>query len=151
MGAFGLMLNRPTGIAVSKALNELHGAATHSEPILFGGPVELDTVFALSRSPHQPDGAKPVFGKIYLMSAKADLEKGLADPPNPGQFRVYIGYCGWGPRQLQNEVTRGGWFIFDRNEERVFDGEPSTLWTRLIAKAEAEVARAMRPMDRMSP
>ncbi len=139
-GAFGLMINRQTGIPISRALNELHGSAAHSEPIFFGGPVELDTVFALSRAPNKPAGATDIFGKVYLVSAKPELEKTLAES-NRDDFRIYLGYCGWTAHQLENEVTHGGWYIFNRSEDQVFDGNPATLWSRLIAKAEAEVAQ----------
>ncbi|HUA82754.1 MAG TPA: YqgE/AlgH family protein [Bryobacteraceae bacterium] len=139
-GAFGLMINRQTAVPISRALSELHGSATHSEPVFLGGPVELDTVFAVSRSPDRPDGATEIFGDVYLVSAKPALEKILAQSSR-GDSRIYLGYCGWAAQQLENEVTHGGWYIFNRSEDQVFDGDPATLWSRLIAKAEAEVAR----------
>ena len=78
-GAFGLMINRQTDIPISRALNELHGSATHSEPVFLGGPVQIDTVFALSRSPKKPAGATDIFGAVYLVSAKPELEKILGE------------------------------------------------------------------------
>jgi putative transcriptional regulator len=139
-GAFGLMINRETGIPISRALNELHGSATHTEPVFFGGPVELDTVFAISRAPNKPDSATDIFGKVYLVSAKPALEKTLTESDR-NDFHIYVGYCGWAADQLENEVTHGAWYIFNRSEDQIFDGDPSTLWSRLVAKAEQEVAR----------
>lgn len=142
-GAFGLMINRPSGIPIARVLKELQGAAAHDEPVFFGGPVELDTVFALSRAAAKPEGATDLFGKLYLLAAKEALEKGLARNPNRADFRIFLGYCGWSPHQLENEVTHGGWYIFNRDENLVFDAEPTTLWQRLINKAESQVARAI--------
>jgi putative transcriptional regulator len=140
-GAFGLMINRPSGIPIARALHELRGAGGHNEPVFFGGPVQLDAVFALSRAPAKPEGATEVFGRLYLLAAKPALEKSLAHARS-SDVRMYLGYCGWSPHQLENEVTRGGWYILTGDEALVFDGDPETLWRRLIRKAESQLARA---------
>jgi putative transcriptional regulator len=49
-------------------------------------------------------------------------------------FRIYLGYAGWGPGQLEREVRLNGWYIFDYDERLVFDDHPETLWKRLIEK-----------------
>lgn len=140
-GAVGLMLNLPTTVPVSRALREIKGAAGHSDPIFIGGPVEPGTVLTLARTPHKPDGGEDVFGNIYLIAARAGLEKALAGSTNPRGLRIYIGYCGWGPHQLEYEMSRGGWYIFDRSEDLAFDTAPETLWERLAAKTELRMAR----------
>lgn len=137
----GLMVNQRTTMPISHALRELKGAAAHSDPVFVGGPVQLETVFAMVRASHKPEGATGVFGDIYLITAKPALEKTLDAASNPSRLRVYMGYCGWGPHQLENEVRHGGWYIFDRSGNLPFDAEPATLWSRLIAKAEAQMAR----------
>ncbi len=139
--ALGLMVNRRTKLPISRALRELKRAEGNSSPVFVGGPVELDTLFALARAPHRPDGATEVSGHIYLIAARPALEKALGSASNPSEMRIYLGYCGWGPHQLENEVRQGGWFIFNRSEDLAFDPEPPTLWTRLIDKAEAQMAR----------
>jgi putative AlgH/UPF0301 family transcriptional regulator len=78
---------------------------------------------------------------VYLVSNKAELEKGLAAGKGSKDLRIYLGYCGWSPGQLENEVNRGGWYIFNGNEGLVFDSNPSTLWSRLIARTEMHIAR----------
>lgn len=138
--AVGLMVNRRTTVAVSRALREIPGATGHAEPVFVGGPVELDTVLALARAPRKPEGAADVFGNIYLLMARSALEKALGASDSSG-LRIYLGYCGWGPHQLENEVRLGGWYIFDRSEDQVFDSDPATLWTRLVARTEQRIAR----------
>lgn len=139
--ALGLMLNLPTTVPVSRALKEIKGAAGHSDPVFVGGPVEPGTVLTLARAPHKPEGAENVFGNIYLIAARAGLEKALTGSTNPRGVRIYLGYCGWGPRQLESEMRRGGWYIFDRSEDLAFDTAPETLWTRLAAKTELRMVR----------
>ena len=95
-GALGLMVNRRTKVPISRALREIDSAAGHAEPVFVGGPVELDTVFGLTRASGNNDGGTKVYGDIYLVSAKTALVKALGGDTGPNRFRVYIGYCGWG-------------------------------------------------------
>ncbi len=138
--AVGLMVNRRSTVPVSRALHEIQAAAKHPEPVFVGGPVELDNVLALARAAKQPEGASAVLGDIYLVAARPSLEKALSATGANG-LHVYLGYCGWGPHQLENEVRLGAWYIFDRSVDMAFDSDPATLWTRLVARTEQRIAR----------
>jgi putative transcriptional regulator len=141
LGALGFVLNRQTTIPISKALSELPGSAKHADPVYAGGPVELSTVMAVARAQSMPDGADYIYGKLYLIAAKTAMQKALAGSTSPDALRIYLGYCGWGPGQLQGEIRRGGWYVFDRNDAVAFDSDPATLWSRQIAKAEMQIVR----------
>jgi putative transcriptional regulator len=141
-GALGLMINKRTTVPISRALEGVANASKHSEPVFVGGPVQLDTLFALVRAAVRPEGAAEVFGNVHFISTKAALEKALAGATNPSGLRIYAGYCGWGPHQLENEMRLGGWYIFDRSEDLTFDAEPATLWTRLERKSGGMLVRA---------
>ncbi|HVB99817.1 MAG TPA: YqgE/AlgH family protein [Candidatus Dormibacteraeota bacterium] len=140
-GALGLMVNHRTTLAISRALPGVKGAARDSDPVFIGGPVELSGVFALARTPAKPEDETNIFGNIYFITTKTALEKTLDRNPNPSQLRIYLGYCGWAPHQLENEVLEGRWYIFDRSEAEAFDAKPSTLWLRLVSKTEQRFAR----------
>jgi putative transcriptional regulator len=144
-GTLGLMINRPTKVPISRALDPLKGAKGRSDPVYAGGPVELPNVLGLLKANAMPDGAAHVTGKVYLLSSEALLEKTLAGRPDPEDFRVYLGYCGWGPGQLESESSRGFWQVLNANADIIFDAEPDTLWSRLIARAEQRIARANPP------
>jgi putative transcriptional regulator len=79
------------------------------------------------------------------VSTKALLEKTLARGAGPGEFHVYLGYCGWSRGQLENEVRQGAWQIFNRNSDLVFDSDPKSLWRRLMARVEQNVAKLLAP------
>lgn len=145
-GALGLMVNRRTTIPISRALKELPASAGHSDPIFVGGPVELDTVFALARAPRSPEGATKVFGGITLITAMTPLQKAVAGDTSPKALRIFLGYCGWGPSQLENEVRRGGWYVFDAKEDLVFSSEPAKLWDKLISSTEGVHVRLEMPV-----
>jgi putative transcriptional regulator len=140
-GALGLMVNHRTTMPISQALSELKVAKGLSDPIFVGGPVELGTVFALARVVRQPEGASAVAGDIYFISSKTGLEKAISEASNPSGLRIYVGYCGWGPQQLEHEVLRGSWYIFSGTQDLAFDAKPATLWSRLISKTERQLVR----------
>lgn len=139
-GAVGLMVNRRTQEPISHILKDVDTAKRGSDPVYIGGPVELDAVFALLKSPKKPDEATPVVGEVYLVSAKSPLEKALARGSSDGDVRVYLGYCGWEGGQLENEVRLGGWWIFNASTGVVFDPHPDSVWSRLIGRTETVIA-----------
>lgn len=142
-GALGLMINRRTQAPISRVLKDLDTAKRGSDPVYMGGPVELDAVFALLKSPKKPDDATAVLTDVYVVSSKSPLEKALAAGSGPGDLRVYLGYCGWGGGQLENEVRVGGWWIFQGNSGLVFDPDPASVWSRLIARTEEQIAETV--------
>jgi len=143
-GTLGLVINRRTKVPIARALEGLSAAKQRSEPVYLGGPVERDTVFALLRANTMPDGPSHVSGKIYLATAKAHLEKALAGS-TASDLRVYLGYSGWDKKQLENEVSAGVWDIVSDNADLAFDPEPDTLWSRLVAREDRQIARLRPP------
>ena len=140
--AVGLMINRRTTVPLSRALHNLKGSAQHSDPAYIGGPVETGSAMALFRSNTKPNSGAQVLEKIYLIPSQPALEKALAGGKNADDLRVYVGYCGWGPGQLDNETHLGAWYILDGNAALVFDSDPDTMWSRLISRSESRVAQA---------
>lgn len=143
--ALGLVVNRRTKTPISQALDGWKPARGKSDPVYVGGPVEVDGVMALLRAGEKPADAAPVTGDIYVAASRTVVERALTAGTGPGGFRLYLGYCGWGPGQLQSEVAVGAWYIFNGNERLVFDSNPESLWTRLIALAEDRVAGIHMP------
>ena len=142
-GTVGLMINRRTRAPISRVLQDLNTAKDRSHPAYHGGPVELTAVFGLSRSRKKLDGATSLLSEVYLVSSKALLDKALATSSGPADFRLYLGYCGWAGGQLENEVRHDGWWIFDANPGLVFDSNPDSVWSRLIARTEEQIAEAV--------
>jgi putative transcriptional regulator len=87
-----------------------------------------------------PEGVAHVAGKVYLVSSKPLLEKMFVAGTQAADLRVYLGYCGWGPGQLENETSHGFWHIFPSDADLVFDSKPETLWSRLIARLGQNIA-----------
>ncbi len=137
-GALGLIVNRRMKLPISRALGQWKSAKDDSDPVYMGGPVELDGVMALLRSAKAGD-ATHVFGDVYFAGSRKTMENALASGAGPHDFRIYLGYCGWGAGQLEHEVDVGAWYIFKANSALVFDSDPGSLWSRLIARIEQQV------------
>ena len=143
-GALGLMVNRQTTVPIAHVLSGLQAAAGHSDTVFVGGPVELGTIFALARAPRKPEGASAIFGDIYFIVTKTALEKALGGASNPSGLRIYVGYCGWGPQQLEHEVLRGSWYIFSSSEDLAFAVKPESLWPMLIGSLYFRIGQPAR-------
>jgi putative transcriptional regulator len=105
----------------------------------------MTAVLGLFTSRKKPEEATAILNEVYLVSSKRLLEKALATGSGPTDLRLYLGYCGWAGGQLENEVRRGGWWIFDANAGAVFDPHPGSVWSRFIARTEQENAE-MEPV-----
>jgi putative AlgH/UPF0301 family transcriptional regulator len=145
-GVVGLMLNKAAGVPLSR-LRELNGTSNRSDPVYVGGPVELGEVRALARAPKAPLEGDHVGADLYALQTKPGLEAALKASKGPDDLRIYLGYCGWSIPQLQNEVARGSWRIFEHGDRFAFDSMPTTLWERLIERTELQLAFGplMRP------
>jgi putative transcriptional regulator len=132
----GIIVNRPTRVSVSHLFPENPRIARLSERIYFGGPVEFGRVWFLFRARTPPAHSVRAFDDFYLSGDRELLVKLLArDKPMEG-LRIFVGYSGWAPGQLEAEIDRGDWTsrradkaaIFDRKSERAWpsEGEPST-------------------------
>ena len=131
-GSFGFILNRPTGIKVSEILKGMDvGWSGHAEAVAyFGGPVQpnLGTVlFAPLLAEGGPeDTATEVLPGVALTQHIGDLSR-LAEAP-PDQFRLILGYAGWGEGQLMEEILRNDWLTAPASSELIFAPDPEQVW-----------------------
>jgi putative transcriptional regulator len=145
-GIMGVVLNHPAGITLAKAFPQMHANA---DPVFEGGPVSPDAVQALLRTSQKPENADHIVADIYSVVRKALLEKSLTDHLASSKFRVYLGYAGWGPGQLENEVRLGAWTTI-HGVKYVFDSEPETLWQRLDRETHSQLAQDRRHSEPLS-
>lgn len=140
-GAVGLVINRPTKLRISQLFEGVKAARNVNDVAYFGGPVELRDVLALCRSGRQPEAGILIFSNVYLLTTKEGLEKALASRPTPKTLRVYVGYTGWAPGQLEHELDLGAWRVLPGEDESIFETDPAYVWPRLIDRTEVRVAR----------
>ncbi len=139
-GTIGLIINQRTRLTLAKIFEDVKGAAGQTDSMYFGGPVEPRGVMALIRTSDAPANSEHVFGDIYLMSRKTQLDKTIATQPDPKHFRAFMGYSGWGIGQLETEMKTGSWFVFPGSPSIVFDPAPKSVWEKLIQRTEQQLA-----------
>lgn len=124
----GLIVNRATRIPVARLFPDVEALASLDDKIYFGGPVEVDSVSFLFRADAPPEDATQVLDGMYLSTNAELLRKLLArDKPMEG-LRIFAGYAGWGPGQLQAEIERGDWKLVPADARAVFEAKPVRPW-----------------------
>jgi len=103
-GAMGVVLNRPSETTVAEAVSALAELADEDDFVRVGGPVAPEAVVALGDFEDPNDAGTNVVGSLGLLDP---------DQPDPAlrRLRVYAGYAGWGPGQLDGEIDEGAWIV----------------------------------------
>ena len=136
-GAFGLVVNRPTDVKPRELVAGDEAIAGYDGTLFWGGPVNMDSLRALLLTDDPPAEAEEIVESVYLVSFEDALERGDADP---AALRLFIGYAGWAPGQLDFEMARGSWRVLPATDELVFAEEPDKLWKRLAPAQEQRAA-----------
>lgn len=123
-GALGLVINRPMQIDLGTLFEridlKLEIAPLASSPVLFGGPVQMDRGFVL----HEPVGdwsSTVTVGDGMGLTSSKDVLEAVAEGSGPRRMIVTLGYAGWGPGQLEEEIGRNAWLTVPANSELIFD------------------------------
>ena len=133
-GTVGVIINRPTTLKLSQFLSEEFPTGNYREPIYFGGPVMLKALVSLFRSKTPP--AAPAFHvlkDVYLTMHPDNIETLLKDAT--ARYRIYAGFSGWIPRQLESEMMRDGWYFLPADEATIFREKTDGLWEELVERA----------------
>lgn len=128
-GAVGLILNRPAPVTVAEATPDLAPLVEPGTPIYVGGPVQPESAIVLADFENfNPDG-RVVVGSVGLLS-----RYGTDADPAIKRARVFAGYAGWGPGQLESEADEDAWIIEDAFPDDIFTEEPNKLWSAVLAR-----------------
>lgn len=144
-GAMGVIVNRPTDIPLEKALPDVKALEGQTRPVFFGGPVGRNQLFVLLRPTTPPKGTVKVFDGVHFTGSREVLIEALQDREADKRVRVYAGYSGWSPGQLDREIGRGDWIIAEADPGAVFARDPSKVWPEIIKAQEKIEVHAPRP------
>ena len=129
-GALGIVVNRPIEVTLASLFRQVEIAVPESplgdEPVFYGGPVQFDHGFVL----HRPVGAwkstLPV-GEIGLTTSR-DILEAMAAGEGPREQLVALGYAGWAPGQLEDEIQRNGWLTVRASIDLIFRTPPESRY-----------------------
>jgi putative transcriptional regulator len=127
-GPVGVIMNRPTTIAISRLFSDLERLAQLDDKLYFGGPVGLSSVSFLFRAETPPADASEVLGGIYMSANRELLRKLLSREKPMESLRIFLGYSGWAPGQLEAEIARGDWSLAPAEASVIFDRKSEHPW-----------------------
>lgn len=142
-GAVGLILNRVSSTSFNELWNRDDGPCDSTEFVLHGGPVHGPLMCVHG---HADCADMIVLPGVYFSSDSDSLRSIVAknEPPR----RMFLGYAGWGPSQLEAELKAGGWLVSMGDESIVFSDEVDDIWQRVINKTGQEILRDSLHIDR---
>jgi putative transcriptional regulator len=143
-GALGVVLNRALSVTVAEALPALGELVPAGTPLYQGGPVQPTGAVLLAEFARPEDADLLVFGSIgFVVGEVSDEVK-----QRVVRARVYAGYSGWGPGQLEAEMAGDSWIVDPAREEDVFTDAPDLLWSRVLVRKGPKYERLARiPFD----
>ena len=140
-GAFGLIINRPTDFPAASVVQlQPPVLAANELPLWIGGPVEPERGWILLNETRADDDAREIAPGLFLSASPAVLRRVL-ESSMPPQARVIAGYAGWGPGQLDEELSQSSWLLADVDAEFLFNTPAADLWEAAIRRLGAEPSR----------
>ena len=129
-GAVGVVLNRSLDVQVSEAVPPLAGLVGPEDVVFAGGPVEPGGIVVVA------DFSDPSVAEVLALDSIGFLPPSTDDDLSGSirRARVFTGYAGWGPGQLEAELDEGGWILEPARPEDVFHPDPSRLWDDVLRR-----------------
>jgi putative transcriptional regulator len=129
-GALGVVLNRASEATVEDALPELSQLVDDLGLVHVGGPVQPSAIVVLADFVEPERAGALVLESVGFLPAEVDPDE-LGELR---QARVFAGYAGWGPGQLDGELEDGSWIVEPALPEDVFTGDPDALWSDVLRR-----------------
>lgn len=135
-GALGIVINRPSDITLGDMLKQLEitpePELNTTIPVFEGGPVEQEHGFLIHSPLGNWNATLPVTEQIALTTSK-DILEAIANGGGPAHYLVALGYAGWGPGQLEEEMAANAWLSGPATAEILFDAPTEKRWEAAAA------------------
>jgi putative transcriptional regulator len=131
-GALGLIINRKSTAKLENLVPDVRALDKQGHHVFFGGPVGLEQLKLLVRSEFEPQDAIHIVDDLFISGSHETLEQMLKLDKTPKEFRIYLGYAGWGPEQLGSEIERHDWYLHKASIEDIFSNHLDSMWRELI-------------------
>jgi putative transcriptional regulator len=130
-GSVGFILNKPSILKFDEAVEDVDNFHV---PLYIGGPVQQDTLHFLHRTENVLEGSIKIAEKIYWGGNYEQLITIInSGTINKDDFKFFLGYSGWAPGQLEEELEQKSWIIYDEvTEEKVFEINSKHLWKEIL-------------------
>lgn len=146
-GALGVIINEPTELPVAELLPRWSDLICDPAVIFTGGPVQKDGFIGVGRRVGEPGDGALVVPDSDVMTIDLDSDPVLA-AAQTDQIRLFRGYSGWGPLQLDTELTAGAWFTVGALPDDMWSADPSTLYEEVLLRQQGDLRWfANAPLD----
>jgi len=143
-GAMGLVVNKPMdSLSFPDLLQQLEiepKGMSAPMPIYFGGPVETGRGFVLHSADYVEDATLVIGGNVAL-TANIDIVRAIASGKGPNRKLLALGYAGWGPGQLDQEIQANGWLSVPSDDEIVFGPDNPAKWSAALGKLGVDIEK----------
>ena len=133
-GTFGLVVNRAADLTVDVLCDDLQldWKGDRQTPLAWGGPVQPNTGWVIfgDGAPSEIDDANLLAPGLSVAGSLETLRKIAVEPP--GSLRLMLGYAGWGPHQLEEEMAQGAWLVAPACPDTVFGVSPEVMWDHVV-------------------
>jgi putative transcriptional regulator len=131
-GAMGVVINHESPLLLKDlcADHDIRYQGDESKRVRKGGPVQPEQGLVLYGDAHRDPEGRPVLDGLHVSASRATLGR-LCDQTR-GRFQCFSGYAGWGPGQLEHEISEGTWVIGPADPETVLDIPPEDVWQRCL-------------------
>lgn len=130
-GAMAIIINQPVNLTVGELMAQMDEHPTQQsiieKPVFRGGPVDVERGFVLHKGSFGWESSLPVTDQISLTTSN-DIIIAMAEGRGPENSIVALGYTGWGPGQLEEEILGNAWLNVPANSEILFDTAVSERW-----------------------
>ncbi len=142
-GAMGFVINKPAPLTLFSDLidkTELLDSIDEVPedvlrmPVRLGGPVETFRGFVLHSPDYPTDQTSLKVGQGYVVSATLDVLRDIATGQGPQQRLIALGYAGWSPGQLENEILHNGWLHCEADADIIFAADLERKHAQALAK-----------------
>ncbi|MFD3577784.1 YqgE/AlgH family protein [Streptomyces sp. NPDC058644] len=162
-GSLGVVLNRPTPVDVADILDGWGDLAGAPGVVFQGGPVSLDSALGVAVIPGEEDSTSSASSASSAPGSRPRPRPGRGEPigwrrvhgaiglvdldtppellaPALGSLRIFAGYAGWGPGQLEDELVEGAWYVVESEPGDVSSPDPERLWRAVLRRQRSELA-----------
>lgn len=130
-GAMGLVLNRPSPIRVGDAAPPLAALVPEDDVVYVGGPVQPESILALGEFGDPGEAGTLVLESIGFLPSEIESADDLESLV---RARLYAGYAGWAPGQLESELEEASWIVEPALPEDLFTEQPDALWANVLRR-----------------
>jgi putative transcriptional regulator len=132
-GSVGFVLNKPVDLSVNDVLSDFPEIETE---ISIGGPVNTNTVHYIHTLGTAIPNSVQVLDNLYWGGDFDAVKEMITSGKIKGQeIRFFLGYAGWSPNQLDNELSENAWLVSEMNAEQIMKGPDNNLWKNILKKS----------------